>query len=452
MEEKTNNAEKLASTSSNPQSTGKGIPSNNEKITQMFNSAEEEVTIMPTMIDDSEEKVEARRDLSAIIPSMPTNPTLTNTSVNNINLNSKEKELKSDGSVIIGTLDENIEVALNANVALPEPIDIEQRKIDIQKNKGRKRREKKKKVNKKAKKFQNQISILSLIVIIGLCGFAYYYFNHKTDKDFEPINLTIELGNSLPIRVSSYVKPGVGGEVTDELLYKVDTSDVVIDEVGTYNFRVTYSGITKVGTIKIEDTTAPTLEVRDQVIIVEGTEYDAKTFVKDCVDPNGCNYSFQDSETPNKYKTAGLYNVYIVATDAFDNSVTKQASLFIESETNSKQYTKTTMFNFDTGYETTETYEIYYQEGYNSTSPIVFTGIYKKVLQYQDSQKYQAGKKEYNGEANYTFDDSKMTITETKTINTVGNLYSRMSDIEKYLVDDNGFTVSTIKNGSINTN
>jgi len=458
MEEKNNNAEKLASSSNTQQTTNtqptvsKGIPSSNEKITQMFNSTEEEVTIMPTMIDDSEETVEAKRDLSSIIPSMPTTAPLTNTSVDNINLNSKEKELKSDGTVIIGTLDANNELTLNANVTFPEPIDIEQRKIDLQRNKNHKRREKKKKVNKKAKKLQNQISILSLIVIIGLCAFAYYYFNHKTDKDFEPINLTVELGSSLPIRVSSYVKPGVGDEVTDELLYKIDKSDVVVDEVGTYTFKVTYSGITKTGTIKIVDTTAPELEVRDQVIIVEGTEYDAKTFVKDCVDPNGCNYSFQDSETTSKYKTAGLYNVYIVATDAFDNSVTKQATLFIESETNSKLYTKTTMFNFETGYETTETYEIYYQEEYESDYPIIFTGIYTKVLQYQDSQKYEAGKKAYNGEANYTFDDSKMTITETKTIDKVGNSYVRMDNIESYLVTNNGFSVSTIQNSSINDN
>ena len=140
--------------------TTKDVVSTQNK--QEFNQAQEEITIMPTMIDDSDEKVEKARDLSAIIPQNVT----TQTSNEGISLTSKDKELKGDGALVLATIDSNIETTIVPEAKLPEQIDIEQRKQDQQKNKGRKRINTKKKSMKKEHQMQNICTNLSVMMSI----------------------------------------------------------------------------------------------------------------------------------------------------------------------------------------------------------------------------------------------------------------------------------------------
>ena len=79
-------------------------------------------TIMPTMIDESEERIGKVRDLSSIIPTAPTHSSNENLSYENqhedIELISKENDLKGDGSIAIANIDENGEAILRANFNL----------------------------------------------------------------------------------------------------------------------------------------------------------------------------------------------------------------------------------------------------------------------------------------------------------------------------------------------
>ncbi len=384
-------------------------------------------TIMPTMIDESEE-VRKVRDISAIIPKANNGTALGN---DEIELVSKDNTLKSDGSTIIANIDENGEAIVKANFAYPEQIDVEARKEEIERMKNRRKKKEKAKPTKAAQKFQNSMALVSLIVIIGLIGFWYYEKNAPTEKDFQTLPVTIELGGKLPVRTSSYVKPGVG-EI-DELLYSVDTSKVVLEEAGEYEFTVTYQGISKTGIITIKDTTKPTLEVRE-VFVVEGGTYNAGSFVETCFDLTGCNYSFQDSDTEKKYTAPGSYVVYVVATDAYQNSVTKKASLIIEAKGNVKKYTKNSGFLYDAGYEAEETYELHFDDYANYS--ILLNGTHTQTFKYQDELKYEEAKKEYYGEINYTCLDNELTIKKVEAINVVGSNYSKKHDIENYLLKE----------------
>jgi len=392
----------------------------------------QKVTIMPTMIDDSEEREEKRRDLSAIIPKFEE---ITENN-NAIELTSRENTLKSDGATVIALIDAEGEAKMTANPSFPLQIDIEERKKEMQRKKSNKNKKDKPKKNiKAAQKFQNNMALISLSLIIFLAGFYYWYKKHPTEKDFTPLQVKVELGEKLPIRTSSYVKPGQGK--VDELLYGLDLSNVILEEPGEYDFTVTYKGVSKTGKVIIEDSTPPELEVRN-VTITEGTAYDASSFVESCKDPSGCNYAFQDNETPKKYTNNGTYVVYVVATDAFQNSVTKRANLIIEAEGNVKKYIRKTNFDFNTGYETKETYDLHFTE--YSTYSLLINGTQEIVYYYQKEEKYQEARKEYTGEANYSFDDSKMTITYKKAVTTVGSNYSRLDDIDNYLKRE-GFTL-----------
>lgn len=394
-----------------------------DKKNKLEAAPEETVTIMPTMIDDSEVVLEKRRDLSAIIPKGTQEG-----SEGAITIDSKDNELKGDGAISIGTINTDGEITMNPNASLPSQIDIAERKKIAQKNKGVFKKEKKKKNNKIAQRVQNSTALMSLIVIIALGVFFYWYKHHPTEKDFQPKTVHVELGDALPIRGSDYVTPGVGTEV-DEVLYAIDLKDVKVEVVGEYPFSVTYKGIVKTGTVVVEDTTPPELTVKEYTI-QEGNNYDASKFVVDCIDYSGCNYSFQ-SENEANYDTPGSYVVYVTATDAYQNITTKKASLIVEAAGTLKRYVKFYDFNFKTGYEYSEEYMITFMD-YDTYSAIL-RGTYKIVYKYQEESKYKEAVKNYSGEVGYTYDDAALEITYQTKITSVGSNYTRLDDVEAFL-------------------
>ena len=392
---------------------------------------EEVATITPTMIDE-DTKTEKKRDLSAIIPKS----TIQEGNDKALALNSKENELKGDGAIAIGSIDENGDAQAKESVSLPEQIDIEKRKKDKDIKASRKKKKTRDKAKISKQKLENKTALLSLLVIVLLGGFYYWYRNHPTEKDFTPLTVTVELGDSLPIRGKYYVKPGVGNDV-DELAYQIDTSNVNIEEVGTYDFTVKYQGITKTGKINIVDTTAPKLKTR-QLKIVEGSTYSPEQFVEECYDLTGCNYSFEDKDTTKKYTTNGAYDVIVVATDAYGNKTASKTRIVIEVSGNVYIYKKDTSFNFQTGYSTTEKYELHYATT-NSSRKLLMDGIYTRTFKYEDEKVYEKARSEYNGELHYKCNDSDMTVEYTEAVNLIGGNYSYKDDIDAYL-SQQGYT------------
>lgn len=386
----------------------------------------EVATIMPTMIDDSIDDKEIKRDLSSIIPKYE--------SIENKEgqeLTSREVLLKSDGSEVLATIDDLGEVTYKANYQLPEQIDIKLRKEQQVKATQKKKKKEKVKPSKAAKQQQNIMSFAAVVIIGFLVAFYFLYVKAPGEEDFVPLTVTVELGDPLPIRTSAYVTPGVGKDV-DELLYIKDTSQVKLEEVGEYQFSIKYKGITKYGKVVIKDTVAPTLKTQD-VTITEGDTYKPSHFVDSCQDHSGCNYSFQDSETELKYTSPGSYIVYITATDAFGNFVNKKANLFIEAKGLIKTYVKETGFDFNTGYSITDEYQLNFAEYANYS--MLFNGKHIKIFTYEDEEKYQAARKTYNGEPNYECLDHEKQIKFTETVNTVGSNYSKLDDIQRYFAE-----------------
>ena len=391
----------------------------------------EQSTITPTMIDNEEiGKKNQKKDLSAIIPEQ--NNQTENT--DGIVLESKDKELKSDGAIVIANI-VNDDIVMDEKAVLPAQIDIEARKRNRANMLKSKKRKNKVELDDEAKKSQNITSIIVLILICFLGGFAYYIYNRKTLKDFQPLPVTVELGDKLPIRTKNYVKPGVGNTV-DELKYVLNTKDVDIDEVGEYNFTVTFNNITKTGTIKIVDTTAPDLTVK-RVVITEGTTYGPESFVDECIDLSGCNYSFEDSKTTEKYRTPGTYNVYIVATDPYENKTTKKTQLVIEAQGMVKKLVKTEEYSENKGYSLKTTYDLHFSSFMDNA--ILYNGYKIEEYQYRNDEKFNEAKTKYTGEANYTIDTKNKTIKyEPDPVSQINN-YSTLDDIVTSL-KANGFT------------
>ncbi len=375
-------------------------------------------TIMPSMIDN-EEMIENEKpqDLSSIIPQYQK----IEQGSNEVALESKETTLKADGSVIIGNFSENGSNVIT-DAQLPEAIDIEERKAELAKNKKNKKKEFNKK-KKKSSKSQNLISLTSIIVIIGLVAFYFYYKAVPKDSDFQPLHVYVELGEKLPIRMNQYVKPGIGTNI-DEMAYSLDTSSVILDKIGDYEFTITHNNIAKKGIITIQDKTAPELEVRD-VIIEQGTTFDASMFVTYCNDYSGCNYSFEELNTQNKYTEPGTHIVYVVAEDAFNNKTVKQANLIILNKGSQKTFTK---FEIDSNNYRTISYRYDLIFISSQTSLLLYEGTQTIIYTYSSEDAYNSARNIYNGEINYTCDDNAKTITYVHAVTDLFDTYENVLD------------------------
>lgn len=409
---------------------------------QLLNNAEQNqtpegeeqqvVTLTPSMLDsEGDERKEIKPDLSTIIPTQAVPGATTDALI----LNSKDKELKSDGAVVIGIIRSEDEMIATADGAIPEQIDIAKRKEEIQKNKHKKEKKKdpKRKIKTKEQRAQGRFALLGFLVALIVAGAGLYIWKKPTALDFQALPIEVELGDKLPTSVSTYVKPGLG-ETLNEMAYTIDTSDVKFDQIGEYSYTVTYQGQTKTGTIKVVDKTKPTLTLRDNVSIVEGTEYTPETFVLECVDYTGCNYSFEDEQTTSKYVKPGKYVVHVAARDAYNNKEVKQASLTIEATGMVKKYKKSLAYDAEKGYSVTYEYDLHFTEEFGSS--IIISGTYKEVYTYQDDTKFQEARNEYYGEINYTINDELKTITYKTDANTVGYNYSEINLVHNYLIGE----------------
>ena len=392
---------------------------------------EEQIVLAPTASTDTEVQ-QKKVDLSAIIPEGPTVEETQSEEKTEaaLILESKDKVLKTDGVVTIGTLTED-GATVNPGANFPEQIDVEFRKRKKQEQLRSKRKNQKTKTfSEEQKKALNTNTLIVIGLIAILAGLVYYILHRKTEKDFVPLPVTVELGDKLPLRTSSYVKPGIGKSV-NELTYVLDKSQAMVDKVGVYEFSITYKGTTKKGKVTIQDTTPPDLTVVD-LTITEGTAYSTDMFVKQCLDWSGCEYSFEDKDTLEKYRTAGEYDVYITATDPYENKTTKKAKLTIEEQGMVKKFFKTEPYNESLGYEVKIIYDLHFT-GFMDDS-ILLRGYEIREYTYRDEAKYNADKEKYRGIAEWTADDDKKMLTyNSGVINTV-NRSSRMNQIVDYLV------------------
>ena len=152
---------------------------------------------------------------------------------------------------------------------------------------------------------------------------------------------------------------------------------------------------------------------------------------------SGCNYSFEDSKTTEKYRTPGTYDVYIVATDPYENKTTKKTQLVIEAQGMVKKLVKTEEYSENKGYSLKTTYDLHFSSFMDNA--ILYNGYKIEEYQYRNDEKFNEAKTKYTGEANYTIDTKNKTIKyEPDPVSQINN-YSTLDDIVTSL-KANGFT------------
>lgn len=224
-------------------------------------------------------------------------------------------------STVIGEVTNDNVVATNASIPLNNEAPILGEPVMVETAKP----------NKKMKKKMNKntlVIIIALIIVIVACG-GYWVYNNILNK---PViinlrNLTIELGEKVPTEITKYVDK-MEGKSSD---YSLNLSSVIEDEVGVYNYTITYKKQSKTGTITIEDTTSPVLTLKDVTLKV-GEQVKIEDFIESCEDESNCSYEFEEEIDENMTKNTGTYDLRIIAKDESGNETTKVAKLIVSEE------------------------------------------------------------------------------------------------------------------------
>lgn len=164
--------------------------------------------------------------------------------------------------------------------------------------------------------------IIFILIIVFLILFGYFFVYKKFN--FTPKTITHEEGEPLSKNVADYLKY----KPVNTSGYNLDTSDVDINEIGEYRYKITYNNKTKKGTIKIVDTTPPKVTTKDLTVEVGDKNFYVGNFVAECKEKNTpCITSFKNERDKDKINRVGTYNISIVVSDIYDNKTTTKVKL-----------------------------------------------------------------------------------------------------------------------------
>jgi len=331
----------------------------------------------------------------------------------------------SEGSVILATVKEGTTQIITNR--LPDKIDLKAKQ--------------KKEATRNGKKvlivtFRDFIInlILSVFFIIAIgagCYGIYKYVFKDNPANFQTINVYVEYGEEIPTSVSSYINLNDVNEPD----YTLDTSEVR-SEIGTYTFKVTYGSITKTGNITIQDTKAPIITFKDDLVFTQDVVVDVDMLVDSCTDINGCNYELT---YPVDTSTAGDVLASVSVTDNLGNEEVYTVNLKINEKIIKLTCYKDDMTTITSGYYRSTTYDL----SFNNLKNLQKGTIINK--QRFVNQTIWSNMKDSLTTQGYVLSESDTSASLTEdTSSSVANL-TNLDEIQSHLIS-NGYNCSVEEN------
>lgn len=178
-----------------------------------------------------------------------------------------------------------------------------------------------------------KIIFIIFIVCALIGGGIFAYYKYFRDNIVKLKDVTVELGEKLPTDINDYIS------AKNVNAYKLDVSNVSVDENGNTNVRGEYSykisrdGEIKKGKIYVNDTTKPVVETIDITVGVK-ENFDPSEFLKSCDDLSlPCVASYKNKDDISLNDNAGTYDIDLIVSDAAGNSVTKKVKLNVSTST-----------------------------------------------------------------------------------------------------------------------
>lgn len=295
------------------------------------------------------------------------------------------------------------------------------------------------------------ILVIILILIVGALVFYYLKVSKGTlDNAVSTKDITIEVGNELSTNINDYA--------TFKSLSSnnciLNTKNVNINQLGTYEYKITCGTKAYTGKVLVKDTMAP-LATLKTIVKKVGDVVKPEDFIEKCEESTNCSYSFTNSDTVNSnLQQAGTYNIEIIIKDDNDNSSTVEATLVV-IDSDIKVY-----LNCVSDPITEETFNgtktHIHKIGINSG--LAYAGVYFKTKEFiaNTEEEYNNIKSNYinnrvlninSGVGVPTFDDTNLTITIEElitgpaefgdTYNTIKNYYETTMNYKCNIINAN---------------
>lgn len=194
------------------------------------------------------------------------------------------------------------------------------------------------------KRIVDALAVAALVVVLS--GIAYYQVNSFSGLEKE---IVIELGDKVKTDASDYVK--ASSYVVEHS--QVDVSDVDTGQVGVYEVVVTYGEQELVIPVKVEDTVAPEVVLKDDLEAVVGKEISSDMVVDQMSDLSGIkSVEFKEAAVEKedaedevaaddekkvipayaKYEETGEQKNILVVTDNNDNVTEVEFTIYIAED------------------------------------------------------------------------------------------------------------------------
>lgn len=167
--------------------------------------------------------------------------------------------------------------------------------------------------------FKSKIIVGTMIMILASSTLVLCLLTKVDPIILRQAQFTFELHSEIPTNVDNYIK--ANATVLEYAV--VNLSNVVVDQVGTYDAHAEYGNKTYPFIIKIRDTKAPTASlVQTKYEIKVGDMLIAKDLVKDVSDDSDFTVYFDEEGSPERkiFDQAGTYNdIFVIVEDAYNN-------------------------------------------------------------------------------------------------------------------------------------
>ncbi len=189
------------------------------------------------------------------------------------------------------------------------------------------------------KKKRTIIVVIAIVICITIGSLIF--ISQKNKKSNKKVEEQIKIKKEIIVPVMSELLKvddyfdKLENSKSAKIIYYLDDSEVEFkekyQEVGKYKVVINFNGKNYTTTLKVVDTEAPVVEVKE-LEITKDSEYNVKDFIVSCSDNNEkeCLISFKEETA---YKDVGTYDITIVAKDESGNATEKQAKLIIKDKT-----------------------------------------------------------------------------------------------------------------------
>ena len=188
---------------------------------------------------------------------------------------------------------------------------------------------------------KKRIIIVVIAIVTCITIGSLIFISQKNKKSNEKVEEQIKIKKEVIVPVMSELLKiddyfdKLENSKSAKITYYIDDSEVEFEEkyreIGKYKVVINYNGKNYTTTLKVVDTEAPVVEVKE-LEITKDSEYNAKDFIVSCSDNSEkeCLISFKEE---NVYKDVGTYDITIVAKDESGNATEKQTKLIIKENT-----------------------------------------------------------------------------------------------------------------------